>query len=118
MKRFTAIIVLLLIALVSCKIQPAPTPSYPGLNKPDSSAIAESAKFEKAQKNFQNDEAVQASVNCYSEEVYKNNQVACGTEDNPVCGCNSITYKNECEAKKAGLKSFKKGKCPKEASGI
>ncbi|MES2764638.1 MAG: Kazal-type serine protease inhibitor [Bacteroidota bacterium] len=29
----------------------------------------------------------------------------------PVCGCNDITYNNDCEAKAAGVTSFTKGSC-------
>ncbi len=29
----------------------------------------------------------------------------------PVCGCNEITYGNECEARAAGVPSFSPGKC-------
>ncbi len=58
-------------------------------------------------------------INCFSKEMYEANQRDCSKEiNNWVCGCNSISYVNECEAKKAGLKSFKKGKCAKEAVGI
>jgi hypothetical protein len=58
-------------------------------------------------------------INCFSKEMYEANQRDCSKViNNWVCGCNSISYVNECEAKKAGLKSFKKGKCAKEAVGI
>lgn len=60
-----------------------------------------------------------SAINCFSKEMYDANQKDCSKEaNNWVCGCNSISYPNECEAKKAGLKSFKKGKCAKEAVGI
>lgn len=29
----------------------------------------------------------------------------------PVCGCNNITYGNECEARRAGAKSWRNGEC-------
>ena len=53
---------------------------------------------------------------CFSLQVYSNNQKDCGKTDQPVCGCNKMTYQNECEAKKAGLTSWKKGKCSGEAA--
>ena len=31
----------------------------------------------------------------------------------PVCGCNNVTYSNDCEAKVAGVTSWAKGSCPK-----
>ncbi|HMP32389.1 MAG TPA: hypothetical protein PKD85_22465 [Saprospiraceae bacterium] len=60
-----------------------------------------------------------SSINCFSKEIYEANQKSCESENvNWVCGCNSVSYKNECEAKKAGVKSFVKGKCPIEAAEI
>ena len=29
----------------------------------------------------------------------------------PVCGCNGLTYSNDCEAKKSGLKIWIQGAC-------
>jgi len=36
---------------------------------------------------------------------------ACIKIYDPVCGCNSNTYGNECEAQNAGVTIFTKGKC-------
>ena len=59
------------------------------------------------------------SVNCFSKEVFDANQKDCSKEGHDwVCGCNSISYPNECEAKKSGIKTFKKGKCLKESKDI
>lgn len=30
----------------------------------------------------------------------------------PVCGCNGETYSNSCGAEKAGVTTWKEGKCP------
>ncbi len=44
------------------------------------------------------------SINCFSKEVYDSNQKDCSNEaQNWVCGCNNISYPNDCEAKKAGV---------------
>lgn len=55
---------------------------------------------------------------CFSQQVYLDNQKDCEKSTQLVCGCNSVTYQNECEARKAGLTSWKKGKCAVEATGI
>jgi len=39
-------------------------------------------------------------------------EVACTFEYDPVCGCNNITYGNECVATAAGVPSFTPGECP------
>lgn len=55
---------------------------------------------------------------CFSQQVYLDNQKDCDKSTQLVCGCNSVTYQNECEARKAGLTSWKKGKCAVEATGM
>lgn len=35
----------------------------------------------------------------------------CFLNYDPVCGCNSVTYGNACEAKSEGVKSWVKGEC-------
>ena len=39
-------------------------------------------------------------------------EIGCFTIYEPVCGCNDITYGNECEATAAGVPSFTPGECP------
>ena len=36
----------------------------------------------------------------------------CTTDYNPVCGCDDVTYRNECYAAKAGLVQWIEGPCP------
>ncbi len=38
-------------------------------------------------------------------------QKACYRLYKPVCGCNGITYTNDCEAEKQGVKKWTDGKC-------
>lgn len=37
--------------------------------------------------------------------------IACTTSMEPVCGCNNVTYSNQCIARNAGILSWKKGRC-------
>ncbi|MFN2438290.1 MAG: Kazal-type serine protease inhibitor family protein [Chitinophagaceae bacterium] len=36
----------------------------------------------------------------------------CTMQYDPVCGCDNKTYSNDCVARCAGVKSWKKGECP------
>jgi len=38
----------------------------------------------------------------------------CTRQYDPVCGCNNKTYGNACMAECAGIKTYKKGECPKD----
>ncbi|MFM2394639.1 MAG: hypothetical protein RLZZ546_2621 [Bacteroidota bacterium] len=42
-----------------------------------------------------------------------NPKIECDNTFDEVCGCDGITYKNKCEAKKKGLVSYKMGPCIK-----
>ncbi len=36
---------------------------------------------------------------------------ACTLQLEPVCGCDKVTYGNECEASKNGVTSWRQGRC-------
>ncbi len=38
--------------------------------------------------------------------------ILCVTVFDPVCGCNNVTYNNDCEATAVGVPSFTPGACP------
>lgn len=39
------------------------------------------------------------------------NPAACYAHPAPVCGCDGVTYVNQCEAGKAGVKHWSEGEC-------
>jgi hypothetical protein len=54
--------------------------------------------------------AIYTSNNC-KDSGYTDNYSNCGTYTNYVCGCDSTTYINACEAHKIGVKSYRMGVC-------
>ena len=49
---------------------------------------------------------------CVDVSKVKNRNEDCTFLWDPVCGCNRITYENECQARKAGVQKWTKGRCP------
>ncbi|WP_287060994.1 hypothetical protein, partial [Algoriphagus sp.] len=57
---------------------------------------------------FQCDEEL--PPDCYDSRLVKDT-AACYQIYAPVCGCNGITYGNDCEARSRGITSFTQGTC-------
>lgn len=53
-----------------------------------------------------------ASIDCYDKTLAQPSMV-CDDDRRPVCGCNGKTYKNACEAGKAGVIKYQWGPCTK-----
>ncbi|MBK8700463.1 MAG: hypothetical protein IPN29_13400 [Saprospiraceae bacterium] len=55
-----------------------------------------------------------ADTGCYDKSLAQPS-MKCDEDRRPVCGCNGVTYKNACEAGKAGVLRYKWGPCFKTA---
>jgi PKD repeat protein len=42
----------------------------------------------------------------------------CGTYISPICGCDGVTYKNYCDAAKAGVKQYTQGPCANDTTYV
>ena len=56
------------------------------------------------------DSSYMSLVSCVDEGKVDKNAV-CAQDFAPVCGCNEVTYNNECEAESAGVSSWRSGQC-------
>jgi len=48
---------------------------------------------------------------CYSSELEENHSGICTTDCPGVCGCDGVTYCNECNANAAGITEVTPGPC-------
>lgn len=112
--HISIILITLLVGLVSCKVSKD--------IQDDSIQVEAEANPENAEsgadigngsgKALTKDQSVK--LDCINPLLIKKN-MQCTDLYDPVCGCNNVTYSNKCEAQKAGVKKFKKGKCVKTA---
>jgi PKD repeat protein len=55
---------------------------------------------------------------CKDSGYVNNASQPCPTYISPICGCDTITYKNTCLASRSGVKMFTKGPCPNDTNYV